>query len=47
MTTDETGGNSEALTEDSETAVSLSELRDRAVQHTEHELITGLYIVGL
>jgi hypothetical protein len=25
----------EALTEDSETATSLSELRDRAVQHTE------------
>ena len=30
----------EALTDDSETAASLSELRDRAVQHTEVRLIT-------
>ena len=29
-----------ALTEDSETAAPLSELRDRAVQHTEHEVST-------
>ena len=30
-----------ALTEDSETAASLSELRDWAVQHTEGEFIVG------
>ena len=33
--------NSKALTEDSETAVTLSELRAQAVQHTEDEFSTN------